>query len=1375
MIENYTPIKDSYIYQGFGENNYGESDSLFIGKYSGLGTIFRSVMSFDLSALPDDITISSAFLNLYAYRKDIAGTQRISIYKLKKNFSEDTVKWNNITDADVEITQFYGEIMNEGEVSIDITGLVSEWTNTPSGNCGIEIRGVENTNALIGFRSKEYSDCSMHPYLIINYTDSCTTSEDITTGIFEVNTTDVIEIGQRITTTFAVNNMSSEDYESGLGVLQISNQEHSVVNKTWNDEKTMLIAPSEIKVISTHAARRSERIVLVSVKKNVVYGMAGDLINVQDNLKFNIEEGRTDDFNNQTSLEYTLGANPDRIPITTPISVGALGVSRIRIYPKNIDGENHITFDLESIDKIMTAEQLRQVIENGSQVNIDIGANIDLGGIPLVVDRRVIIDGGVSKYDIKGDIIFNSGADNSILQNVDVTGTITIDVGSGGSITLNNVSVNESPAGAGNITIISGGTSSIGSYGVTCPKMIMEGNVRAVVGESAGIPSSIAEVDITAVSQETQAPQFELRDGSHVDDLAVADTAAGTRISAYSGASIGHAVFDGRTDLIASELRTYMDSISVSETAGGSMITLENGAAFSALDVSGAGTVVEVDEGAQVGVIHVRADETEIRGGGAAQIIVDPGVESPKVDGYSQVGSTATVESSMAFSNALSRNDVDTILMGSGNYELLDKHLNINRALTIKANSTPIIYGTITINTDNVILDGLIINAEGTYDLTGYHSAVLINADGNPQNISVINNTIYQDYNGVTVLKACRAVITGNTIRAAEESRFATRGIQIGNTPEIGGTSTEAENINTTLEDNDISGNKYAGMLNEGVGIYIRSSAVASEADAEILGTQLATDNILHTGNEVEYWIANKAAGEFEIWADAEGNQFNAVKSINLAEDIEEMQQSVEYKYSELNLTQYNTLTSDLKHELCKKIFDDRPIEGYANISYVQDIIDGWFEIDTRNLYVKAGYSGEGRGSNPYGSIQDAVTTVDASGTVNVMSGLYEEKITIDKSLILRGPTYNINKNGYAVPADYGWDETVEAVIKDPSPLGQTVIIDNQDNVTIEGLIIEALNRADTGSGYADSHLITVKSNNRVSENINFRNNIIGPNTNVAVQTGANGRMGLDLSTSGSTDTERGIINSSITGNKLMDCKGNGNNLFIWGAYHAYDPNHPYADYSGTVISDNEICGSHRSGIEIAGGVMNLTIIGNNIYNNGGLDTADKDNLKYGNGILLVRGVSDLPSGTDAFHCHNLAIINNRIHDNEKNGIYMGPLNSDYAIENNNIYSNGDMTGYSQWNGIELDFNGDYYAGRPEAAQMNGSSNISANNNNIYDNGNLGTEVAGNPGDPFDINAENNWWGDASGPYNLVSNPSGLGNGVSEHVDFEPWETAPVG
>jgi len=62
-------------------------------------------------------------------------------------------------------------------------------------------------------------------------------------------------------------------------------------------------------------------------------------------------------------------------------------------------------------------------------------------------------------------------------------------------------------------------------------------------------------------------------------------------------------------------------------------------------------------------------------------------------------------------------------------------------------------------------------------------------------------------------------------------------------------------------------------------------------------------------------------------------------------------------------------------------------------------------------------------------------------------------------------------------------------------------------------------------------------------------------------------------------------------------------------------------------------------------------------------------------------------------------------------------------------------------------------------------------NNNIYNNTNYGIF---NADASLDVDALNNWWGDASGPYHADNNPNGIGNSVSDHVLFSPWYESPV-
>jgi len=62
--------------------------------------------------------------------------------------------------------------------------------------------------------------------------------------------------------------------------------------------------------------------------------------------------------------------------------------------------------------------------------------------------------------------------------------------------------------------------------------------------------------------------------------------------------------------------------------------------------------------------------------------------------------------------------------------------------------------------------------------------------------------------------------------------------------------------------------------------------------------------------------------------------------------------------------------------------------------------------------------------------------------------------------------------------------------------------------------------------------------------------------------------------------------------------------------------------------------------------------------------------------------------------------------------------------------------------------------------------------NNIFDNDDFGMYHDGNS---QPIGAVNNWWGDESGPFHAVANPTGMGDTVSDSVSFIPWIGKPFG
>ncbi len=210
-------------------------------------------------------------------------------------------------------------------------------------------------------------------------------------------------------------------------------------------------------------------------------------------------------------------------------------------------------------------------------------------------------------------------------------------------------------------------------------------------------------------------------------------------------------------------------------------------------------------------------------------------------------------------------------------------------------------------------------------------------------------------------------------------------------------------------------------------------------------------------------------------------------------------------------------------------------------------------------------------------------------------------------------------------------------------------------------------------------------------------------------------------------------------------------------------------DHCSPVIMNNTITGNHIWGM--GGGICCVwsspAIISNTITENEFAGIAC-----YASFSSIIIGNTIIGNAGEGIYCDlsSPVIINNSISQNNGTGVYCwesAPTIKSSIITNNSVgvwmfdspptidsctisNNNGDGI-YCAWS----------YGSVPKIHY-----------NNITANDGYGIRHV----DTMDIvDAQNNWWGDATGPYHPDSNPGGQGDSVSDYVDFIPWLDSPVG
>jgi hypothetical protein len=175
-------VADACILQGYPTMNFGDTTDMGAGYDDYMdpdGRIVRSLVRFNLSAIPTGTSIDRAVLRVYLVASwDFEGeTRTITTYRITSAWSEFGVTWNNKPS----FSTAYGSAPVThgawGWYSFDVTGLVRGWVNGTMANRGVMLRGPEWSGSDSSWKSFSTREGPYPPRLVITYSGAGASTE----------------------------------------------------------------------------------------------------------------------------------------------------------------------------------------------------------------------------------------------------------------------------------------------------------------------------------------------------------------------------------------------------------------------------------------------------------------------------------------------------------------------------------------------------------------------------------------------------------------------------------------------------------------------------------------------------------------------------------------------------------------------------------------------------------------------------------------------------------------------------------------------------------------------------------------------------------------------------------------------------------------------------------------------------------------------------------------------------------------------------------------------------------------------------------------------------------------------------------------------
>jgi len=174
----YTGTEDTYLYMWKPDNNYVISQPMYAGKDGA-----RTILRYDLNALPADANITSAKLSLY-FTAGGTTTGLMGLYRITRNdWVANKATWNKYDgvnawstvggDYDSTLIGSWDPLVNPGWAEYDVTDIVKGYkAGTYDSRAGFLINSIGTSYSVTVVKSSEDPDPTLRPKLVIVYTSS---------------------------------------------------------------------------------------------------------------------------------------------------------------------------------------------------------------------------------------------------------------------------------------------------------------------------------------------------------------------------------------------------------------------------------------------------------------------------------------------------------------------------------------------------------------------------------------------------------------------------------------------------------------------------------------------------------------------------------------------------------------------------------------------------------------------------------------------------------------------------------------------------------------------------------------------------------------------------------------------------------------------------------------------------------------------------------------------------------------------------------------------------------------------------------------------------------------------------------------------------